>query len=126
MANIKKSNPVTFHPGPREQLLREAIGIVSNDRNKAYGNPEDNFKNIAVYWSQHLTASTGIEITVTALDVAHMNILQKMARLSTNPTHHDSTVDVAGYAACAAGCVAAEQDKIRGAMSAGQSLRQTN
>lgn len=97
-------------PGPRQQLLHEAMSIVSVDRNQAYGKPEDNFKNIAVYWSQHLTASTGIEITVTALDVAHMNILQKMARLSTNPMHYDSTVDVAGYAACAAGCIAAEQN----------------
>jgi hypothetical protein len=32
-----------------------------------------------------------------------MNALIKVARLSTNPTHKDSWIDLAGYAACGAG-----------------------
>lgn len=118
MAKVKKENERVAYMSPRQRLLEEAASIVVNARNKAYGEPEDNFRNIAVYWSQHLSASTGMEITVTALDVAHMNILQKMARLSTNPTHYDSTLDVAGYAACAADCIAAEQNKNRSTIGA--------
>ena len=112
MASTKK--PEAMMPmTPRQTLLSQAMAITSRDRNKAYGDPENNFRNIAVYWSQHLTASTGIEITVTPMDVASMMMLMKLARLSTNPTHWDSLLDVAGYAACGADCIAAEQSKNR-------------
>ena len=94
---------------PREILLREAISITTKDRDSAYGNPEDNFANIAAYWSRYLSDSAKLEITLSAQDVAHMMVLMKIARLSTNPMHYDSLVDVAGYAACAADCVAADQ-----------------
>lgn len=123
MARIKKaaaySEPQMLNP--RQALLQEALKITSVDRNSAYGNPEDNFRNIAVYWSQHLSASTGLEITLSPSDIAYMMILMKLARLSTNPTHYDSILDVAGYAACAADCIAAEQAKNRGAMEGGNS-----
>lgn len=83
----------------RVLLLEEAIKITSVDRNQAYGNPEDNFNNIANMWRAHLKARYGVEL-VDAADVAIMMILMKAARLSTNPTHRDSAVDVAGYSAC--------------------------
>lgn len=90
---------------PREQLLREAIKITTSDRNKAYGNPEDNFNNIAQFWNIYCR-NAGITLPhvsgFTGIDVAHMMVLMKMARLSTNPLHRDSILDVAGYAACAA------------------------
>lgn len=94
---------------PREQLLEEAIQITTQDRNQAHGNPEDNFKNIAGFWSTYLTASCGCEIIVSPQDVGHMMMLQKIARLSTNPQHYDSLLDVAGYAACAEDCRQAAQ-----------------
>jgi len=131
MASTKKSSdsPVCVKKAstPREQLLEQAIRLTAVDRNKSYGNPEDNFKNIATLWSNYLTASTGIEITISPSDVAYMMIHMKLARLSTNPTHYDSVLDVAGYAACAADCIAAEQNKNRSnigeANSVGQAIR---
>lgn len=36
---------------------------------------------------------------MSEIDIALMNILQKVARLATNQTHLDSIVDIAGYAA---------------------------
>lgn len=68
--------------------------IVHKDRNANYGSPEDNFKQIAELWSAYK------KLPFTSADVAVMNMLIKVARLSTNPQHHDSTVDIAGYAAC--------------------------
>ena len=94
-------------PMPREKLLQLALSITSNDRNKAYGNPEDNFQNIADYWNTYLTQRAGggtVEFRFTSQDVPHMMILMKMARLATNPGHYDSLVDIAGYAACGADC----------------------
>ena len=92
---------------PRELLLREAESIVVGSRNTAYGNPEDNFRNIATYWNAYLAQSKNKIVDFDAQDVAHMLILMKVARLATNPAHRDSLVDIAGYAACAADCQAA-------------------
>jgi hypothetical protein len=79
---------------PRADILNEAMEIVHKDRNANYGNPEDNFKQIAELWTAYKKQP------FTSADVAVMNMLIKVARLSTNPAHHDSAVDVAGYAAC--------------------------
>ena len=94
-------------PTPRKALLDEALAIVSKDRNAAYGNPEDNFANIAAYWNSYLTQRSGhatISVQLNGQDIAHMMILMKMARLATNPAHYDSLLDIAGYAACGNDC----------------------
>lgn len=80
----------------RRTLLDEAAEIVTKDRNTTYGEPEDTFSRIAGLWSSYLRGRNPI----TATDVANMMILMKVARLSTNPGHRDSWVDIAGYAAC--------------------------
>ena len=105
MAQVKKQEVHLKMPtSPRERLLKEAIQITTSDRNAAYGNPEDNFANIAAYWSSYLTQSTKVDIVISPQDVAHMMILMKVARLATNPTHYDSLLDIAGYAACGEDC----------------------
>ena len=107
-SQLKERNNEALAP-PRTQLLQEAINITAGDRNVAYGNPEDNFQNIADYWNAYLTqarkAATMLNSrNLTAQDVAHMMILMKMARLATNPQHRDSLVYIAGYAACGEDC----------------------
>lgn len=89
---------------PRIALLEEAIKITSQDRNAAYGNPEDNFQNIANYWNTYLGQAKQINSVITSQDVAHMMILMKMARLACNRGHYDSLLDIEGYAACARDC----------------------
>lgn len=91
---------------PRQALLKEALQITSHDRNKAYGNPEDNFENIAAYWRVYYKQRFKTHLDITPQDVAHCMILMKMARLATNCAHRDSLVDIAGYAACGADCQA--------------------
>lgn len=82
----------------REQILMMAKDIVCSDRNKQYGEPEDNFRSIAELWSVY----TGL--TLTAKDVALMMTLFKIARLMANPEKDDSWIDAAGYIACGAEC----------------------
>lgn len=82
----------------RRALLSEAAEITSRDRATAYGKPEDNFKDISTLWDAYLRGKQ----TISSMDVVILNILQKVARLKFNPTHHDSLVDIAGYAACGA------------------------
>ena len=95
---------------PRELLLREAESLVCGSRNATYGNPEDNFRNIAESWNVFMwqrEPGSRHRVFFGPQDVAHMMILLKLARLATNPNHRDSLVDIAGYAACAADCQAA-------------------
>lgn len=83
----------------REDILNEAKRIVTGDRNKQYGEPEDCFAEIADLWSIYLGKS------IDTLDVPMMMVLLKVARLKnakgTTEPITDNLVDIAGYAACA-------------------------
>lgn len=82
----------------RKQILENAIRTVCQDRRDEYGQIEDNFGLIADLWSSYLGAS------VTAVDVAMMMGMLKMARIKTGKYTQDNFVDLAGYAACGAEC----------------------
>jgi len=83
---------------PRERLLTTAKECVVKDRATTYDTPERSFNTIAKFWS------TFLEKKITETDVASMMALLKIARLQHNPTHWDSWVDLAGYAACGSEC----------------------
>jgi hypothetical protein len=78
----------------RAEILREAEKIVTQDRNVDYDTPENNFLRIATMW----TAYKGVEFAPH--DVAVMQALVKVARISSSPDKKDHWVDIAGYAAC--------------------------
>ena len=79
----------------RIELLDLANECVCGDRNLQYGEPEDNFSDIAKLWSSYLDIDIGPE------DVAIMMCLFKIARLkSSYYESKDSWVDLIGYAAC--------------------------
>lgn len=78
----------------REECLRRANEIVNGQREQQYGSPEDNFKMIAEMWSAYLEAD------VSAVDVAMMMALLKIARIRSGSFTEDSFIDLAGYAAC--------------------------
>ena len=79
----------------RADILDRAKAIVTGEREKQYGKPEDNFAIIAELWS----AYTGYKFS--PVDVAMMMALLKVARIKTGVGTVDSFVDLAGYAACA-------------------------
>ncbi|MFZ1413814.1 MAG: DUF6378 domain-containing protein [Defluviicoccus sp.] len=74
-------------------LLQHAAGVIEK-RERICGPAAENFATIAARWSLVLG------ITVTPAQVALCLIDLKLARLSRDPAHLDSIVDVAGYAAC--------------------------
>lgn len=90
---------------PKETLLEEAGRIIYGDRENAYGNPRFNLDTIAQFWNTYLDRKFPENVkqcgahNLTAEDVAQLMILLKTSRLIHNPTHHDSLVDQAGYAA---------------------------
>lgn len=92
---VAETEPVAL---TRESVLNSAKEIVLGGRDAEYGGPEDSFKTIANLWSAYRGES------YSAADVALMLAMLKIARLKTNPTHRDSWIDLAGYAACGGEC----------------------
>jgi hypothetical protein len=74
-------------------LLQHAAGVIEH-RERIYGPPSKSFEAIAARWSLVL----GIEVTPAQVALCLIDL--KLARLVHDPSHFDSIVDVAGYAAC--------------------------
>lgn len=79
----------------RTEILKKANECVCGDREQDYGSPESNFELIANLWSTYL------DFDITAVDVAMMMSLLKVARVKSGRWHEDNFIDLAGYAACA-------------------------
>jgi hypothetical protein len=76
-----------------DDFLQHAATLV-RDRRRTYGDPRDLFEIVARRWSQVLGAKvTPVQVGLCLLDL-------KLARLAREPTHLDSLVGIAGYAAC--------------------------
>jgi len=75
-------------------ILDEAKALVYGDRQAAYGHPFDDFTRTGRLWA----AILGLP-EITPEKVALMMGALKMSRLCSNPGHHDSNVDWAGFAA---------------------------
>ena len=73
-------------------ILDEAARIL-RERNGAYGEPAECMAAVATRWS------TTLGVSVTPAQVVLCMIDLKLARLAHDPRHHDSALDVIGYAA---------------------------
>ena len=76
-------------------ILKQAEKIISNDREKAYGNKLANHTNIAKLWSAYL------DIGISAKEVAMMMCLLKISRSTMGEFNVDDFVDGAAYMAIA-------------------------
>jgi hypothetical protein len=75
-----------------ELMLKHAATLIA-ERRKTYGEPTAALDAVAKRWSITLGQP------VTAAQVAICLIDLKLARLTHDPKHQDSLLDVAGYAA---------------------------
>lgn len=89
--------------GPQDTILDEAKGLVYGNRGTDYGHPAVDYDRVAKIWSGIL----GVD--VTRLQAIQCMIGIKLSRLSNTPHHHDSWVDIAGYAECGNRVVKYEQ-----------------
>lgn len=100
-------NPTNPEQSPlRVEALREAAKIISSDRNKQYGPPEDNFQRTAQIWSVILG------VPISNEDVAMMMVGLKVARYASRSGYQpDTWIDIAGYAGCGYEVGALENNK---------------
>lgn len=94
----------TDTPTTRAEILDAAKKIVTGDREKQYGSPEDNFAAVAQMWEVYLRSQCvgeGADVCVAPEDVAMMMVLLKVGRLMTGDYLADNYVDICGYVACA-------------------------
>lgn len=111
----------------RSELLAEAERIITNDRNKSYGEPDEDFQRIAA-----IASALGFRITegdairpLSGSDVATFMICLKLSRLAWMPTHRDSWMDIAGYAGCGYETAALEEERRSVVINADETKRET-
>lgn len=78
-----------------DSILERAEELAGLIRSADYGHPYDDFTRSARMWAPIL----GLD-EVTPEQVALCMIAVKVSRLCATPGHHDSIVDIAGYARC--------------------------
>lgn len=77
----------------RSKTLSEAESLVNGRREHDYGSPQENYERIAALWS----VIFGHDVTPEQVVLAMTQV--KVSRLVKSPSHRDSWVDLAGYAA---------------------------
>ncbi|BBC43880.1 hypothetical protein SEA_DELORIS_58 [Mycobacterium phage Deloris] len=75
-------------------ILTTAEEIINGQRAQDYGDAKENHIRIANLWNTYLQKPD----LISHDDVAVMMILLKIARFMENGYHHDTVVDIAGYA----------------------------
>lgn len=93
---------IEYDQGPlsaRAKTLRKAESLITGDRNRTYGDPTDNFRDIAEVWTTYLKHKLRDGETISSGDTAWMMIGLKMVRAKAQPSM-DNWVDAAGYAGC--------------------------
>jgi len=76
-----------------ESILEEALRLTTGDRQKVYSHPALDFAKVAEMAGPILRS----DIDPRLRHALYM-IQVKIARLLNTPDHHDSVVDIAGYA----------------------------
>ena len=88
------------------EIATEAARLVGQDRAQIHGDALLTHEHIAAFWRAYLSRKEkvdgfGSSLHLSALDVANMLELFKLARSLNNPFNRDNYVDGAGYAAIA-------------------------
>lgn len=100
----------------RQEMLYEASGLVTGDRNNTYGPPwQDFMRSAGALNAMGYRGPDGKPLE--AHDIAILVLMIKVSRLMWTPAKRDSWVDIAGYAACGLECAIHEDDERQKAMA---------
>lgn len=82
----------------RDRPLDEAKRLINADRNKEYGEPVENFRDIAEMMTVLIRPILKEGARVRVEHVAMMMMAVKLSRMTTSPHKLDTWVDICGYA----------------------------
>lgn len=82
-------------------ICMRAAELVSGNRATTHGDKLENHANIAALWNAFLGDRLPAGHKLSALDVALMMALLKIARTKAGGHNPDDYIDLAGYAGCA-------------------------
>jgi hypothetical protein len=84
-------------------IALKAASLVGGSKQEEYGPKSESLGRVAGLWNAYLAARRDPAAPLTAVDVAHMNVLEKIARTQGPTIKEDHWVDLVGY-----GCIAVE------------------
>lgn len=100
----------TKEPMTAGNICRMAADLVSGDRARQHGDKGENFAKTARLWQAYLDTRRDPKAPLSAVDVANLMVMHKLARTQSGSFNPDDFVDIAGYAGCG-GEIAAEENK---------------
>lgn len=103
MSDVNSPTPTNIAPPSGSiaaSILREAAQIVEGARNTTHGDKERSFELIATYWTAYLVGRRE-QGALSAIDVAQMMVLLKIARGQSGLFIRDHATDQCGYSAIA-------------------------
>ena len=83
------------------EILTQGASLVSGDREKQHGDKWRNLTNTAKLVQAYMEIRRDPRLPLNALDIAWVNVLQKIARTQSGEHNPDNYVDAAGYCGCA-------------------------
>ena len=98
----------------RVVLLNEGAHLTAGDRNADYGEPYENLTGVAALMTAYIVGKyrgTTLDentFSLTAEDIAWLNVMQKAARTFGGRVKSDNYIDAATYAAIAGECAEVE------------------
>lgn len=98
-ANPAMAAPYGKASGSSKPILQRANELVGGNRQASYGDKLNNQAQIAMLMQGYLARKLQPGAVITPEDACNLVICIKLARLSRNPQHDDSLLDVAGYVA---------------------------
>ena len=85
----------------KEDILKKAGKLVSDDRESTHGDARENHEQIAEYWNIFLDNKLKPMVAITCDDVAVMMALLKISRSTQGKFNVDDYIDAAAYMAIA-------------------------
>ena len=82
----------------RNKPLDEAKRLINSDRNEEYGEPVENFLDIAEMMTVLIRPILKSGARVRVEHVAMMMMAVKLSRMTTSPDKADTWIDICGYA----------------------------
>tara|TARA_R110000823_G_C15641663_1_gene469915 strand:- start:264 stop:587 length:324 start_codon:yes stop_codon:yes gene_type:complete len=99
--NFSSGLAVTKNSTNKEDILKKAGKLVSDDREGTHGDARENHEQIAEFWNIFLDNKLKPMVAITCDDVAVMMALLKISRSTQGKFNVDDYIDAAAYMAIA-------------------------